>query len=222
MTFIYRYLKMNILRSDEKYLGRTYGEWGAEWWNWLCSEDPDNTSGSDPIVFLRANLDYAGEGDARRQTGRHFEHKLNIPKNSIAVFFPVIEAQFYIGHPYYYEPPYPVDKKERNKLIETDEEISDLLDKDLQDVTHLKAVINDIELTPVRARSPTFTFKVSEKNELRNKMQQGIIPAGEYHAITEGYWILAILPTGNYKVHFEGARKELFYSATYNILIGEN
>jgi hypothetical protein len=211
---------MKILKSDEKYLGRTYGEWGAAWWNWLCSENPDNTIERDPIVFLRANIDYAGEGDARRQTGRHFEHQLNIRKNSVAIFFPLLEAQFYIGHPYYYEPPLPV-KKERDRVIERDEEISHHLDEDLKDVTHLKAVINDMEITPVRARSPIFTFKVSEKSELRKKMQEGPILAGEYRAQTEGYWILAILPSGHYKVHFEGARKELFYSATYFILIGE-
>jgi hypothetical protein len=135
------------------------------------------------------------------------------------VFFPVLEAQFYTGHPYYYEAPFPVEKKEIHRMIETDEERVYLLKKDLDDVTHLEATINGEKITPVRARSQIFTSKVSEKNVLRNKMQQGKVPPGEYRTIIDGSWVLAILSTGNHKIHFEGARKDLFYSATYNILL---
>jgi len=210
---------IKVLKANEKFLDKTYGEWGAEWRNWLCSEDPDNISESSPIVFLRDNIDYKGEGENRHQTGEHFEQQLTISKSSVSVFFPVLEAQFYMGHPYYYEAPFPVEKKEIHRMIETDEEMVYLLKKDLDDVTHLEATINGEKITPVRARSQIFTSKVSEKNVLRNKMQQGKVPPGEYRTIIDGSWVLAILSTGNHKIHFEGARKDLFYSATYNILL---
>jgi hypothetical protein len=46
----------------------------------------------------------------------------------------------------------------------------------IQRVSHLEATINGEKITPVRARSQISTSKVSEKNALRNKMQQGDIP----------------------------------------------
>ena len=75
-------------------------------------------------------------------------------------------------------------------MIETDEEMFYLLKKDLDDVSHLEATINGEKITPVRARSQIFASKVSEKNALRNKMQQGSVPHGEYR--TDYRWILGI------------------------------
>ncbi len=79
---------IKVLKANEKFLDKTYGEWGAEWWNWLCSEDPDNISKSSPIVFLRANIDYEGERENRHQTGKHFEHQLTISKRLCECIFP--------------------------------------------------------------------------------------------------------------------------------------
>src|SRR4030095_1488340 len=155
---------IRVLASNEKFLGKTHGEWGAEWMNWLCSNDPDNVHSDDPIVFLRANIDYDGYGDSRKQIGSHFENNLTIKRDSVAVFFPLLEAQFYIGHPYYYEPPYPPNEKERERKVETDKEIFYLLEKDLKDARDMKGTINGIEVSSVRARSTVFTLTVTEKN----------------------------------------------------------
>jgi hypothetical protein len=212
-------LMIKILASHEKYLDRTYGEWIAEWLNWLFSEDPDRIQNSNAVTFLRANIDYEGYGNSRRQTGRHFNHEITISRESAAIFFPVFEAHFYIGHPYYYQPPYPLDEKSMNRLIETDKEMFYLLEEDLKDAKDMKAIINGMEVTPVKTRSPIFTLTVSEKNKIRMKMQQGAVASGKYRTVTGGYWIFAILPSGHHEIYFEGASSELFYSATYNLLV---
>ena len=48
------------------------------------------------------------------------------------------------------------------------------------------------------------------------------LEAGEYNAVTDGYWILLSSlhsSTYPYEIHFEATRKDNRYSATYEIIV---
>lgn len=91
-------MKIDVVRFSENFRGRTYGEWAAMRWNWLVSDQPDDYSMNDTIVFLRANIAYefVSNGKARVNSTKHYDRtgdrKITISEGT-AIFFPVIEER---------------------------------------------------------------------------------------------------------------------------------
>jgi hypothetical protein len=208
-------MKYDILSTSLNFRGRSYGEWAGDWWNWVCSEDPDTYLFDDPIVFLRANIDYSGEGEARHQTGTNYYNRIKIHRWT-AIFFPIIECGLHYGHPHPYE--------DRPIVIES--EMRRLARKDMDSWISLVVTINDKPLVEnindFRVESPLFKLVVPKNSKLRDRME--VSPeVGTWDAITDGYWILIkSLPIGVYKIHFGGTNKYLSYSGTYDITVLQN
>ena len=208
-------MKYDVLGTTLNFHGRSYGEWAGDWWNWVCSEDPDAYSLDDPIVFLRANIDYSGEGETRHQTGTNYYNKIEI-RPGTAIFFPIIESGFHYGHAHPYE--------DRPVVIES--EMRRLARKDMDSWISLVVTINDEPLVDniqdFRVESPLFKLVVPQNSKLRDRME--VSPdVGTWDAVTDGYWILIkSLPVGAYKIHFGGTDQTLSYSGTYDITVLEN
>ena len=88
----------DILPPKENFRGMSYGEWAAEWWKWLVSEDADTYLQKDPVLFLRGAFDYETANGQRRpkrklHKDRTGNEKIEISEGT-AIFFPVIEAEF--------------------------------------------------------------------------------------------------------------------------------
>jgi hypothetical protein len=233
-----------VVQPNETFRGKSYGEWAAEWWNWLVSENPDGAYSLEesPIVFLRANIDYAnqqgkeeeGEGAAsRHQTGSHYnrtgDKRIEISEET-AILFPVVEILFVKGDHY------PEDK---TKIIQTESELRTLTRRDIDEQwTSLEATIKKKgqsrpisivnNLMDYRAESPLFKLVVSDKNPLKDKMEM-TLGSGTFDAVTDGYWILikylAASDDVPYQIHFAARGRslhtgdQLYYSATYEILV---
>lgn len=214
-----------IVGPNENFRGRSYGEWASEWWNWLVSDEPDRYSMDDPIIFLRANIDYGFvEGRGRIHTGKHHDRR-NSRKIKIfddtAIFFPVIEAEFSYGDKY---------PEDVSKTVKTEKEMRYLARKDINEGGSMGATIRRgngprspivRNLKEYRAESPLFKLSVSEKNPLRNKMEVVHDP-GTFQAVTDGYWILIkCLHSSDvlYEIHFEAEGRATQYSATYSISV---
>jgi hypothetical protein len=219
-------MKFKISPPNEKFGDKSYGEWAAEWWNWLMSDNPDSYDINDAVIFLRANIDYIyidKNKRIRRQSGNHYDRTgqrgIKIHEDT-GIFFPVIECEFNDGDL----------NPETGGKIQTEEEMRILARKDIDSGWKIGAtirvregssqpIVNDLRY--YRAVSPLFKLVVSEKNNLRHSMEDELEP-GIYNAVTDGYWILlSSLPcsTNPYEIHFEATHRDYRYSATYEIIV---
>jgi hypothetical protein len=221
--------KLDIVPPNENFRGRSYGEWASEWLKWVVSGDPDTYSKEDPIIFLRANIDYSqvegAQNGYRENATTHFDRTLDKGIDiygETAIFFPVVEANFMIGCKN------PEDKK---RLLKTEEELRYYARKDIDSGWELGSYISRKNRRPrplvnnlkhYRAESQLFKIHVPEKSHLKNKMEEEL-GAGTFDAVTDGYWILIreLRPDEEpYRIYFEANKGTYYhYSATYDISV---
>jgi hypothetical protein len=221
--------KIDIVPPNENFRGRSYGEWASEWLKWVVSGDPDNYSKDDPIIFLRANIDYSpvegAKNGYRKNTTTHYDRTLNKGikiYEDTPIFFPVVEANFLTGCKN------PEDKK---KVLRTEEELRYYARKDIDSGWEIgsyiamknrkpRPLVNNLK--DYRAESQLFKILVSEMSPLKNKMEEEL-RAGVFDAVTDGYWILIreLQPADEpYRIFFEAKNGTYYhYSATYDIFV---
>ena len=221
--------KLDIVPPNENFRGRSYGEWASEWLKWVVSGDPDSYSKEEPIIFLRANIDYSqvegAQNGYRENATTHFDRTLDKGidiHGETAIFFPVVEANFLIGCK---------NPEDKNKLLKTDEELRYYARKDIDSGWEIGSYIAMKNRKPrplvsnlkqSRAESQLFKIHVSEKSYLKNKMEEEL-RAGVFNAVTDGYWILIreLRPEEEpYRIYFEAKKGTYYhYSATYDIFV---
>jgi hypothetical protein len=221
--------KLDIVSPSENFRGRSYGEWATDWMKKLVSADPDSYSKDDPIIFLRANIDYSPveglENGYRENTTTHYDRtgdkRIEIYEGT-AIFFPIVEANFLIGCKN------PEDKK---KVLQTEEELRYYARKDIDSGwvigssirignENARPIVNN--LNDYRAESQLFKIFVSYNSPLKDKMEEEL-KDGTFDAVTDGYWILIReLQALNepYQIYFEAKNDTYYhYSATYDIFV---
>jgi hypothetical protein len=182
----------DILRPNEKFKGRTYGEWAEEWWKKLLSDDPDSYEKDDDVVFLRGKYDYVDKGKKREPSTKPNINKRTgkdglIICEGTGLFFPVVAAEFNEGDG---------DPDDETRILRNEEDCYECAKRDIEDgpaPTADQATINGDpivnDLRSYRARSKYFPLQVNEGSSLRGKMEYEM-PLGKHMAITDGYWIL--------------------------------
>jgi hypothetical protein len=221
--------KLDIVPPNENFRGRSYGEWASEWLKWVLSSDPDSYSKDDPIIFLRANVDYlpfeGRENGYRENTTTHYDRtgdkRIEIYEET-AIFFPVVEANFLTGCKN------PEDKK---KLLQTEEELRYYARKDTDSGWEIgsyikignentEPIVNNLK--DYRVESQLFKIVVSDKSPLKDKWEEAL-KAGTFEAVTDGYWILIRELQASdepYQIYFEAKNGTYYhYSATYDIFV---
>lgn len=221
--------ELDIVPFNENFRGRSYGEWASQWLKKILSDNPDSYSKDDPIIFLRANIDYSPvqgrENGYRENTTTHYDRTgdrgIKIYEGT-AVFFPVVEANFLIGCKN------PEDKK---KVLQTEEELRYYARKDIDSGWEIGSFIKigNENAQPIvsnlknyRAESQLFKILVSDKSPLKDKWEEELKP-GTFDAVTDGYWILirelqaSVEP---YQIYFEAKNGTYYhYSATYDVFV---
>jgi hypothetical protein len=165
----------------------TYETLSEDWWNWVLSI-PNGTSGN-PVndtagVSCNKNQTFsawflAGTLGTLPPVIRNCTVK---PRKKI--FFPVI-----------------------NKLVSTGEYPSlnteSLLRKGATDaidhVTTMEVTLDGQSITAYRVETSKFRVIYGPGN-----IYAPAVPAGTYDGISDGYWVLLDLPSGNYNIHFVG------------------
>jgi hypothetical protein len=76
------------------------------------------------------------------------------------------------------------------------------------------------DLRRFRIESPLFKLVVSQKSQLRDKMESPLEP-GTYDSVTVGYYILIrSLPPSKYRIHFGGKGRGAYYTnSVYDITV---
>lgn len=187
--------------TNPKVFGKTYGQWGAQWWKWALSFE----AGETPIE------DETGERCTLGQSGKVWflagtsgatgvERYCTIPAGR-ALFYPVINAVWVDA---------PGDE------IISDEEVKWILADNVDTYCRIVSTLDTFEDMPnigeqpapvsaqlrpvVRAQSPKDTIVLPENNLFG-------VPAGENERlIAEGYWVmLPPLTPGEHTLRLHGA-----------------
>lgn len=170
-----------VIPSQARPYGKTYGQWGAQWWVWASTilpleqnpiVDPTGefcTAGqSGPVFFLAGTF-----GDPATRT-------CTVPAGK-ALFFPIVNAMCWA----------PED-------VEAFGSLKACTDFYMSHVTVLEAEVNGIALADLpryRAASPDFTLPAPNIFGLD----------GPRTSRSDGFWLmLAPLSAGGHQVHFRG------------------
>jgi hypothetical protein len=191
----------SVLAQQEVY-GKTYGEWGREWWKWALSF-PD---GRNPVQ------DETGEFCKLGQAGRVWflagsfgvtgvERKCTIPAGK-AIFYPLVNS-FWIDEP---GDEVVTDEEVRALLATTSGgdgacQLTSTLDTfDTPNFGELPAPVTALLQPVVRAQTPKFSIELPEGNLL------GFPPGPNERLIGEGYWVmLPPLKPGKHTLTLHGA-----------------
>lgn len=234
------YEKQGLVVSPElNFKGMPYGRWVATWSNWLFSEDADRNEADGHMLFLRGNTEYGYRVQEKLipddNTGQYDTSFYNrtgdrcvvIPRGK-AIFIPVLTATIFMGSQY------------EGKIVSSEDQIRLAAQTETGKSSGVWAFIQRIDkggplgvwepivndLLLYRTVSPLFTIKISEKSLfLKELTLEDNIGAGEYQAITEGFFILLrSLPSESCRLQFGGKGRALNYitNAIYDIHITDD
>ncbi len=203
-------LNPGVLPPNSRAFGKTYGEWGAKWWQWVFSVPAP----------INPNLDPTGENCGQGQAGPvwfiagnfggAFTRTCKVPPGK-ALFFPILNTAFGAGV-FDCEPTNPDVVCDVNTLLAAAAATQDnpiLLEVSVDGVPLQN-------LTAYRAHSSAFSITFPEDAVFG-------LPVGTFTPnVADGYWLLlAPLPVGTHTIHSIGIANNGFVAeATTNLIIG--
>jgi hypothetical protein len=206
---------------NSKPYGKSYGEWGSAWWQWVCSIPADqnpllDTTGDNsdagqnedsPVWFLAGNF------------GGSYVRNITVPEGK-ALFFPIINIM-YLG--------FPCDSRnlpgcESDQALEQANDIKTLMSfiSGAIDGATLSCEIDGRSLQNIagyREQSASiFAVTLPDTNIFG-------LPGGPYHPCVQTGYFLMINPLskGQHVLHFKGETADhgLLVELTYNINVGQ-
>ena len=199
------HIEFEVLSPHASYNGKSYGEWLAESWKKLLSEDPDKPDGS--IFFLRTS--------PNPEEISTFQKTAKISSDQ-AVFVPV--ASTAINK--YDIPDLDTEEKRRSEANKYTDEVDSAPEAWHATIDGQPIVPN---LKEFRVQSPEFDLTVSEKSPIRKKLDTTYEPGTE-PTVAAGYCIIIkSLPARDkpYNIHIRsdgryGYRTESRYTLHVN------
>jgi hypothetical protein len=203
-----------VLPPNSKPHGKTYGEWGAEWWIWATEQPSENNQLLDPDGSF-CTVDQSGSvwflaGAFTDPEGGPVvvERNCSIPAGK-SLFFPIANGLSFAP-----------------EFGETEEEIRADVANDLVGIYDLKASVDGVELQDLdsyRAASPGFVLPVPEGGLLN---EFGLDAGDRDPAVSDGWWImLTPLPKGEHEIRF--SFRSVFaepddpdLDVTYHLIVG--
>lgn len=205
--------KPRIIPPSRTPYGMSYGEWAAEWWQWVASvpasENPVNDdTGADaavgqcgPVWFLAGNF------------GGTTERTIEVPRGK-ALFFPVVNS--FVNSQFCVEPDDHFSA----------EEMAAYLDEGLDAATDVHVEIDGVsvdDLTDYRAASGAFSVTVPADNVWSETFGCADVTANTYEPnVADGIWImLEPLRKGTHTISFGGEIPYFGFSMelTYHITV---
>lgn len=209
--------------ADPRVYGKTFGEWSAEWWNWVlqfpiktnplfAEGDTDCSMGqSGSVWFLAGNFGWTSERSCTVQSGK-------------ALFFPVMNTLWWASE----------DAAEECGECEIGSDPADCPEEcetalraiafELTDpAENMSCTVDDVPCVyshlSVRTQSPAFVLSGPEGGLLEDF---GFEPGDRPVAITDGFWvILPPLSGGEHEIHFhsENPDFEFVLDVTYLLTV---
>ena len=204
---------VKIVSPDSNYRGRSYGEWGAKWWQWAYSIP----ASKHPILDQDGHSSHEGQGGpvwflaATYGEGKHVHAQRNcaMPAGR-AIFIPILNACF--------------NNKQHGKE-KTELDLLEMARNDIDSAVVLEASVdgeNIRNLHDYRAESPLFSAHAPAET---SRPAAGGLPAltGETKAVADGYWLLIEpLPVGPHTIHIHSKTPTFETKADYNLHVSAN
>jgi hypothetical protein len=195
-----------VLPPQSHPLGKTYGEWGAQWYQWAIGDTPADMN---PVIDETGEFGLLGDvgkvfflagtfGGAAERT------VVGVPNNK-PIFFPILNELFVATEP-----------------DETEELARTYVEERMDAVTSLEAAVDGVELKDLfdyRADSPAFTF-IANEGSIATEL--GLAPGPYGPAVTAGYWVmLAPLQKGDHVITFSGFNpfNDFSLDVTYHLTV---
>jgi hypothetical protein len=195
-----------VLPPNSKPHGKSYGEWGAQWWIWATQQ---------PLATNQV-LDETGEFCQLGQSGSVWFLAGNFGGTTVrdcaipagkTLFFPMANGLSFAP-----------------EFGNTEEEIRADVANDLAgiDVSSLRVIVDGVELQDLnsyRAASPAFVLPVPVGGLLTDL---GLDPGDRAPAVSDGWWIMHTpLPKGKHTIQIIAAGADGFdLNVTYNLTVG--
>lgn len=194
-TAIARNPNPGVLPPHSKPYGKSYGEWGAAWWQWALSIPLDQS----PVADTTG--EFCGVGQSGKvwflagSFGGSVERDCTVPAGN-AIFFPIVNI---IND---YPCPDPSFQPAPGQTLE--EFLTEGADFFISHVTELEAEVDGVALEDLfdyRATSKLFTFTGDPSLTEIDPCITGTPQFG----VADGYWImLAPLSAGSHAIHLRG------------------
>ena len=200
-----------IVPPGDTYLGKTYGQWGRDWWTW-ATKIPYAQS---PLFDTSGSFGHLGQsGDVwflAGTSGASVERSLVIP-NGKSLFVPLIN----LGNDY----PCP----DPNFKPAEGQSLSDFLTQGAADflagTTNLFAQVDGVTVTNLFSyRGTSGLFSFTADISLKDPWD-GCITGSEQQAVTDGYWLmLKPLTAGTHTLHIGGGHTAFGVDVTYHLTV---
>jgi hypothetical protein len=187
----------SVLNPNENYLGKSYGNWVAEWTNWFYSIDPD-IHNEGPVVFIR-NMPFPTLNSKRLP----YEPMVMIGNDKLEIFedqvilVPVVTANYVAT--------------ELWNSNNTDSFLRGIVRSHLfggdfppsNDQLTIDGKPIHVDMNQYLIESPTFSIflpNVEKGRSLKDYMEEPL-PSGIFHCVTSGYFLLIKLVVGKHVIH---------------------
>jgi hypothetical protein len=220
-------MPFGVLDPTRNFRGRSYGDWAAEWSNFLLSADPDRVNDDGAMLFLRGNLDYykyllceCPQGDPERNLAQQFYNRTAdeaaVIQEGTAVLIPVLTTTHIIG------------EQVEGVVLSTEGQLRAAARKEndlsggifclIQEFgSKWQSVVDD--LLAFRTETPLYKLTVAADNPFIKYISAiSPISEGEYDAVTDCIIVIVMLKAGSYRIQFGGKGRGKYRSvAIYDI-----
>ena len=198
-------IDVGVFSPEEKCMGKTYGQYLAESWNKLVSDDPDISD--DPGPFLRTSAD---------PKEAPLIQKLTIFSDQ-AIFIPIITSAMNISD----SGDLDTESKRRaaaNKEIDGGDDPP----KPEQLTIDGKPIVDDLK--QFRVESPEFVLNVQDQSPVKDKLDVPY-PAGAWPTVAAGYCVLLNSLASRvkpYTIHMKANGRDTYFTeAIYEIKVND-
>lgn len=202
--------KANVFTTYAFPLGKSYGEWSAEWWKWhfklpAAGHPSTSTDGTNCSVGQSGKVWFLAGTSTNEVPDNEFftviRESCTVPKNT-ALFFPVINVECSNVDP---DPAFRRDKpKQMRSCAEGFIDGPNAVARDLTVEVDGKTVKN---VGHYRFQSPVFQYTLPKDNI--QGVDCGQADCNNAISVSDGYWLMVPpLAKGMHKIHFTGSFRE--------------
>jgi hypothetical protein len=192
--------ELSVFLPNEKPFGLNYGEWSAEWWQWLLSSPSDSNPSTDKTgEYCTKNQNNSNVWFLAGTSGGYEERKCSIPEGMAILVSPIEVICTFAEYP----------------ELKTEEDLRNCAKSDQDSVKDVKLTVDSIPMTDLqnyRVASTLFNVTLPENNIF------GVL-SQTTEAISDGTFVmLKELPIGHHTIYASGLLVDFTTSSNLNFV----
>ena len=192
--------ELSVFLPNEKPFGLNYGEWSAEWWQWLLSSPSDSNPSTDKTgEYCTKNQNNSNVWFLAGTSGGYEERKCSIPEGMAILVSPIEVICTFAEYP----------------ELKTEEDLRNCAKSDQDSVKDVKLTVDSIPMTDLqnyRVASTLFNVTLPENNIF------GVL-SQTTEAISDGTFVmLKELPIGHHTIYASGLLVDFTTTSNLNFV----